>query len=128
MLLALKMDEIHLERGLVLKMGMVLLFCFVILSILGSTVKPNDILVRQRGTKYWPGENVWLFIDVLLMLLQVIMGRDHTLHSSCDGIVEFTKCDENSKKIRSYVNVRKIVPLAHGEGSFNLQNIKDMLV
>ena len=40
--------------------------------------KAGNIIVRQRGTKYHPGENVY-------------MGRDHTLHAKIEGHVSFTK-------------------------------------
>ncbi len=40
--------------------------------------KAGNIIVRQRGTKYHPGENVY-------------MGRDHTLHAKIEGTVSFTK-------------------------------------
>ncbi|MBL8548988.1 MAG: 50S ribosomal protein L27 [Hyphomonadaceae bacterium] len=42
----------------------------------GQTVRAGEILVRQRGTKFHPGQNVGL-------------GRDHTLFALCDGQVEF---------------------------------------
>jgi len=48
----------------------------------GQTVKAGNIIVRQRGSKYRPGNNVG-------------MGRDFTLFAKADGIVEFVK---NSKK------------------------------
>lgn len=41
-------------------------------------VKSGFILVRQRGTKFKPGN-------------QVGCGRDHTLYALNDGIVSFTK-------------------------------------
>jgi large subunit ribosomal protein L27 len=41
-------------------------------------VKSGFILVRQRGTKFKPGN-------------QVGCGRDHTLYALSDGIVSFTK-------------------------------------
>lgn len=44
----------------------------------GERVKAGNIIVRQRGTKFHPGENVG-------------MGRDHTLFSLTDGIVQFQK-------------------------------------
>lgn len=56
------------------------------------------------------------------------MGRDHTLHAGCSGIVEFTKSDEKSKKIRSYINIRKIIQPGFEEGSFNYYNIKEMVI
>ncbi len=42
----------------------------------GQLVIPGNILVRQRGTKYHPGENVGL-------------GRDHTLFALVEGHVAF---------------------------------------
>jgi large subunit ribosomal protein L27 len=42
----------------------------------GQKAKGGAILVRQRGTKYFPGENVG-------------MGKDHTLFSTVDGTVSF---------------------------------------
>ena len=41
-------------------------------------VEPGNILVRQRGTKFYPGKNVG-------------MGRDHTLYSVATGTVLFYK-------------------------------------
>ena len=54
----------------------------------GQKAIAGNILVRQRGTKYHPGENVY-------------MGRDHTLHASIDGIVEFKR----GRYDRSFVSV-----------------------
>jgi large subunit ribosomal protein L27 len=42
----------------------------------GEMVKAGNILVRQRGTKFHPGENVGC-------------GKDHTLFAKIDGKVEF---------------------------------------
>ena len=42
----------------------------------GEAVIPGNILVRQRGTKWWPGVNVG-------------MGRDHTLFATAEGHVTF---------------------------------------
>jgi large subunit ribosomal protein L27 len=42
----------------------------------GEVVKPGMIIVRQRGTRIHPGENVGL-------------GRDHTIFSLVDGKVKF---------------------------------------
>ena len=44
----------------------------------GESVIPGNILVRQRGTKFHPGDNVG-------------MGRDHTLFALVDGQVKFHK-------------------------------------
>ena len=43
----------------------------------GQAVIAGNIIVRQRGTEYHPGENVG-------------MGKDHTLFALKDGTVEFT--------------------------------------
>lgn len=42
----------------------------------GQVVIPGNIIVRQRGTKYYPGENVGI-------------GKDHTLFSMVEGRVTF---------------------------------------
>ena len=44
----------------------------------GETVLAGNILVRQRGTTFHPGDNVGL-------------GRDHTLFATAHGAVKFTK-------------------------------------
>jgi large subunit ribosomal protein L27 len=44
----------------------------------GESVIAGNIIVRQRGTKFHPGENVGL-------------GRDHTLFALTDGAVKFTR-------------------------------------
>lgn len=53
----------------------------------GQHAKAGNILVRQRGTKHYPGENVG-------------MGKDHTLFALIDGSVEFKK-----RQNKSYVTV-----------------------
>jgi large subunit ribosomal protein L27 len=54
----------------------------------GEAVAAGNIIVRQRGTKFWPGDNVG-------------MGKDHTLFATDQGAVKFvTKRDD-----RTYVNV-----------------------
>ena len=57
----------------------------------GQGAIAGNIIVRQRGTKHHPGENVY-------------MGKDHTLHAQVDGIVKFTKKRNN----RSYVSIEPI--------------------
>ena len=54
----------------------------------GQVVVPGNILVRQRGTEFHPGENVGI-------------GKDHTLFALVDGTVEF--CKKGAGK--SYVSV-----------------------
>ena len=61
----------------------------------GQICKVGNILVRQRGTVHYPGENVG-------------MGKDHTLFALIDGVVTF------KKKLgdKSYVSV---VPMPKAE-------------
>lgn len=54
----------------------------------GQAAISGNILVRQRGTKHHPGENVGI-------------GKDHTLFALADGVVTFRK----GNKERSYVSV-----------------------
>ena len=54
----------------------------------GETVVPGNIIVRQRGTKIFPGENVG-------------MGKDHSIFSLVKGKVKFKK----SKLNRTFVSV-----------------------
>ena len=42
----------------------------------GQTAKAGSIIVRQRGTKFFPGSNV-------------SMGKDYTLFATSDGLVQF---------------------------------------
>ncbi|MCY4192661.1 MAG: 50S ribosomal protein L27 [Rhodospirillaceae bacterium] len=44
----------------------------------GEKVIPGNIIVRQRGTKFHPGENVGI-------------GKDHTLFALTDGHVKFVR-------------------------------------
>jgi large subunit ribosomal protein L27 len=54
----------------------------------GETVLAGNILVRQRGTKFHPGDNVGI-------------GRDHTLFATATGTVLF----KHSSKGRTYISV-----------------------
>ncbi len=58
----------------------------------GELVKAGNILVRQRGTKFLPGQNVGL-------------GRDHTIFSLIDGTVKFT--DKAGRKILNVLPLEK---------------------
>ena len=55
----------------------------------GQKVIPGNIIVRQRGTKIFPGHNVG-------------MGKDHSIFSVIKGKVIFKK----SKSDRTYVSVK----------------------
>ncbi len=54
----------------------------------GELVIPGNILIRQRGTKWWPGNNVG-------------MGKDHTIFAKVEGNVKFHK----GLKGRTFVSV-----------------------
>jgi large subunit ribosomal protein L27 len=55
----------------------------------GQTVTAGSILVRQRGTRIFPGENVGL-------------GRDHTIFAKIDGIVQFESKGKDKKRVSVY--------------------------
>ena len=56
-------------------------------------VKKGGIIIRQRGLKYRPGENVKT-------------GKDYTLYSRIDGIVNF-----KNQKITGFTNTKRLVKL-----------------
>ena len=58
----------------------------------GSFVSAGSILVRQRGTKIHPGNNVGL-------------GRDDTLYALIDGYVKFERKDKTRKKVSVFLAV-----------------------
>ncbi|MER2519654.1 MAG: 50S ribosomal protein L27 [Bdellovibrionales bacterium] len=55
----------------------------------GQQARGGAIIIRQRGTKYYPGANVG-------------MGKDHTIFATCEGIVAFRETSG-----RTYVSVEK---------------------
>jgi len=57
----------------------------------GQTVNAGTILVRQRGTRIFPGNNVGV-------------GRDHTLFSLIDGMVSFEPVGNNRRKVSVYAS------------------------
>ena len=54
----------------------------------GQKIEGGNVIVRQRGTKFYAGENVG-------------MGKDHTLYAKCDGHVRFRE----GFKRRTFVSV-----------------------
>ena len=52
----------------------------------GEAVIPGNIIVRQRGTKFWPSEGVG-------------MGKDHTIFAKVEGHVIFSTGLKNRKFI-----------------------------
>jgi large subunit ribosomal protein L27 len=61
----------------------------------GEAVLAGNILVRQRGAKFWPGDNVG-------------MGKDHTLFAKATGHVKFL----TKKNDRTYVAVAPVTEAA----------------
>jgi large subunit ribosomal protein L27 len=55
----------------------------------GQIVRSGNILVRQKGTKVYPGQNVG-------------MGRDYTLFAKIDGVVKFEKRGKDRKQVSVY--------------------------
>ncbi len=55
----------------------------------GQTVRAGNILVRQRGTKFHPGNNVG-------------RGSDDTLFALIDGVVTFERKGKDRKKVSVY--------------------------
>lgn len=55
----------------------------------GQVVKAGNILVRQRGTKIHPGENVGI-------------GSDDTLFAKAEGVVRFERWGRSRKKVSVY--------------------------
>ncbi|MBN2705781.1 MAG: 50S ribosomal protein L27 [Deltaproteobacteria bacterium] len=55
----------------------------------GEVVIAGNILVRQRGTKIHPGNNVG-------------RGKDDTLFAKADGVVRFERLDKTRKKVSVY--------------------------
>ncbi len=54
----------------------------------GQLAVSGNIIIRQRGTKFHPGQNVGV-------------GKDFTIYALCDGIVSFNKGYKN----RTYVSI-----------------------
>lgn len=57
----------------------------------GEVVQAGNILVRQRGTRFHPGNNVGL-------------GRDDTLFALVNGVVTFERYGKSRKKVSVYPN------------------------
>lgn len=55
----------------------------------GEFVRPGNIIVRQHGTKFYPGNNVG-------------MGRDYTIFALIDGQVKFEHINRHKKQISVY--------------------------
>jgi large subunit ribosomal protein L27 len=61
----------------------------------GQSAASGNIIVRQRGTKFWPGEGVG-------------MGRDHTIFATAEGSVTYRK----GLKGRTFISVLPVTNAA----------------
>lgn len=57
----------------------------------GQSVHAGTILVRQRGTRIRPGNNVGV-------------GKDYTLYALIDGVVKFEPDTKNRRKVSVYAS------------------------
>jgi large subunit ribosomal protein L27 len=55
----------------------------------GERVRAGNIIIRQRGTKFKPGNGVGL-------------GRDHTIFATADGFVKFETIRDGRKRVNVY--------------------------
>ena len=60
----------------------------------GESVLAGNILVRQRGTQFKPGNNV-------------VIGRDYTIYSLIDGQVKFEQSGKSDKTLSVYPTIVK---------------------
>ncbi len=61
----------------------------------GQAAIPGNIIVRQRGNKFWPGEGVG-------------QGKDHTIFATTEGAVKFHK----GLKGRTFISVLPVMEAA----------------
>ncbi len=64
----------------------------------GQVVKSGEIIVRQRGTRFYPGKNT-------------DMGKDHTIFSKIEGLVFFRRMT-GYKRAKKYVDILPQVEVA----------------
>ena len=55
----------------------------------GQAAKAGNIIVRQLGTRLFPGKNVG-------------MGRDYTLFAKADGVICFERMGKTRKRVSVY--------------------------
>lgn len=55
----------------------------------GQVVRSGTIVVRQRGTQFWVGQNVGI-------------GKDHTIYAKIDGVVRFEPVSRAKRRISVY--------------------------
>src|SRR5689334_19175559 len=67
----------------------------------GQYVRSGTIVVRQRGTEFWVGNNVGI-------------GKDHTIYAKIDGVVRFEPIGRGKRRISVYPP--EIYPIGGGPG------------
>lgn len=67
----------------------------------GQYVRTGTIVVRQRGTQFWLGENVGI-------------GKDYTIYAKIDGVVRFEPVNRQKRRISVYP--ADVYPIGGGEG------------
>jgi large subunit ribosomal protein L27 len=67
----------------------------------GQYVRAGTIVVRQRGTQFWIGENVGI-------------GKDFTIYAKIDGVVCFEPVNRQKRKISVYPP--DVYPIGGGKG------------
>ena len=70
----------------------------------GQLVRAGTIVVRQRGTEFWVGNNVGI-------------GKDHTIYSKIDGVVRFEPISRDKRQISVYPP--EIYPVGGGRSLLN---------
>lgn len=93
-------------------------------TYIGTKAKAPEVIVRQRGFQYYPGQNVhipWIQ-PIIFMILQIGVGKDHTLYALKEGTVKF---ERDYERHRTLVHV--IPPPGPPPRSFLLQNITSFL-
>jgi len=55
----------------------------------GQIVKAGNIILKQRGTKFFPGRNVGL-------------SRDYNIYALIDGVVKFERANREKQKVSVY--------------------------
>ena len=75
----------------------------------GQLVRAGTIVVRQRGTEFWVGNNVGI-------------GKDHTIYAKIDGVVRFEPVSRIKRRISVYPpdvypvgGARELLRPAHAE-------------
>ncbi|MDM8520084.1 50S ribosomal protein L27 [Anaerolineales bacterium HSG6] len=68
----------------------------------GEYVIPGNIIVRQRGTEFRPGNNVG-------------MGKDHTIYAIIKGQVKFENVTHKKQQISVYPTVSETVTTVKGD-------------